>query len=148
MSRWWIAEPRLLGSSNPSTTDLEQLSDEGFTLLVSLLDETEQAPNYDLGVAAELGFERHNIPVRDFQPPTVDQLRTFVRLIDDSDPARAIVHCLGGSGRTGTFAAAYWIAHGMEAKEAVAHVRRVKPTAVETQEQLMVLSEFERRTDP
>jgi hypothetical protein len=142
--RWWIAEPRLLGSSNPTSQEVEGLAGEGFSILVSLLDEAEQAPAYDLATVGALGLERHNIPVRDFQPPTKDQLTQFLRLVDGAHPKRVVVHCLGGSGRTGTFAAAYWIGQGMTAREAVLHVRTAKPTAIETREQLVVLSEFEQ----
>jgi predicted protein tyrosine phosphatase len=144
VARWWIAEPRLLGSSNPTSREVEALAGEGFSLVVSLLDEAEQAPKYDLALVESLSLERHNIPVRDFQPPTSDQLTQFLQLVDGANPKRVVVHCLGGSGRTGTFAAAYWIAQGMTAREAVLHVRKAKPTAIETREQLVVLSEFEQ----
>jgi len=144
VKRWWIAEPRLLGSSNPGSGEIEALAREGFLLVVSLLEEAEQAPNYDLALVESLNLERHNIPVRDFQPPTNDQLTQFVQLLDDVSPKRVVVHCLGGSGRTGTFAAAYWIARGMTARDAVLHVRKAKPTAIETREQLVALSAFER----
>jgi protein-tyrosine phosphatase len=58
---------------------------------------------------------------------------------------RTIVHCQGGSGRTGTFAAAYWIARGRSASEAIAIVRRARPGAVETPEQEAVLEDFAKR---
>jgi protein-tyrosine phosphatase len=144
VKRWWIAEPRLLGSSNPTSDEVQALAREGFSLIVSLLDEAEQAPNYDVALVRSFGLERHNIPVRDFQPPTMDQLAQFLQLLDDANQKRVVVHCLGGSGRTGTFAAAYWMAEGMTASEAVLHVRKAKPAAVETREQLKVLSEFEQ----
>lgn len=145
MKRWWIAEPGVLGTSNPTSQDIESLADEGFSLVVSLLDESEQRPGYERALVDSLGLERVNIPVRDFQPPDVDQLVQFVRSLEEADPKRVVVHCLGGSGRTGTFAAAYWIARGMTAREAVLHIRKAKPTAIETREQLDVLSEFETR---
>lgn len=110
---------------------------------MSLLDEDEQAPNYDLALIESLNVERHSIPVRDFQAPTTDQLSQFVQVVEGANDKRVVVHCLGGSGRTGTFAAAYWIAQGMTAREAVMHVRKAKPTAIETREQLVVLSAFE-----
>ena len=142
--RWWIAEPRLLGCHNPSSAEVQALAHEGFSLVVSLLDEAEQAPNYDLALIESLKLERHNIPVRDFQSPTRDQLMQFVQLVDGANEKRIVLHCLGGSGRTGTFAAAYWIAQGMTAREAVLHVRKAKLTAIETREQLEMLSAFEQ----
>jgi hypothetical protein len=42
---------------------------DGFETLVSFLKEADQ---YDVEHVKALGFERHNIPVRDFHPPTVE----------------------------------------------------------------------------
>src|SRR5262245_3384555 len=136
MDTWWIDEPHLLGSSNPSDTDLETLRRDGFGVLVSLLCEKERAPQYDIECATALVYLRHNIPVRDFRPPTVDQLEQFVKLVDGLPPGtKTIVHCEGGTGRTGTFAAAYWVTKGMTAPRAITHVRKARWHAVETPEQ-------------
>ena len=146
MDTWWIDKPFLKGSGNPANDDLEQLRQKGFAVLVSLLMEGEQPPRYDVGRAADLGFTRHNIPVKDFHAPTLDQLEQFVGLIDTLPPgAKTIVHCEGGIGRTGTFAAAYWVAKGLTASEAIARVRKARPHAVETPEQEAVLREFASR---
>ena len=110
-------------------------------MLVSLLDEREQSPRYDVGHATALGFVRHNIPVRDYEPPTVDQLEQLVTLVAGC-VAKTIVHCQAGRGRTGTFAAAYWIAKGMDAHAAIAHVRKSRSGAVETAQQEAALADF------
>lgn len=146
MDTWWIESPHLIGSRNPTLSDLEDLRREGFGVLVSLLNEQEQPPRYDVARATALGFVRHNIPVRDFHPPTVEQLEQFVVLIADLPPgSKTVVHCEGGTGRTGTFAAAYWIARGLTVADAVAHVRKARPHAVETPEQEDALNEFAAR---
>jgi atypical dual specificity phosphatase len=142
MDTWWIDDPHLLGSRNPALADLEQLRRNGFEVLISLLKEDEQSPRYDVARAAALGFRRHNIPVKDFSPPTVAQLEHFLRLIADARGAKTIVHCEGGSGRTGTFAAAYWIAKGLKVYDAIARVREARCHAVETPEQEAALREF------
>jgi atypical dual specificity phosphatase len=124
MDTWWIDDPRLLGSRNPSDSDLERLRRDGFRVLVSLLYEKERAPRYDIAHAAALGYVRHNISVQDVSPPTLDQLEQFVKLVEGLPPgAKMIVHCEGGTGRTGTFAAAYWITKGMTASEAIMQAR-------------------------
>jgi atypical dual specificity phosphatase len=116
-----------LGSENPTTAVLKQLRYDGFKVLISLLREDEQAPKYDLAVVKEIGFVRHNIPVKDFNPPTVEQLRDFISIVSDLDPqTKVIIHCQAGIGRTGTFAAAYWMTKGMTVDEAVALVRKVR----------------------
>jgi protein-tyrosine phosphatase len=146
MDTWWIDNPQLIGSRNPTLADLEQLRRDGFGVLVSLLQEKKQSPRYDVGRATTLGFERHNIPVKDFCPPTVEQLDQFVGLVAGLPPgAKTVVHCEGGTGRTGTFATAYWIAKGLTVSDAIDHVRKARPHAVETSEQEAALNDFAAR---
>lgn len=45
---WWIDEPLVKGSSNPSDGDLERLRGQGFRFAVSLLEENEQLPLFML----------------------------------------------------------------------------------------------------
>lgn len=136
MDTWWIDAPHILGSENPTSTGLEKLSGEGFTILICLLDEDAQAPRYDATAARTLGFVRHTIPVKDRHAPTINQLNQFMKLLDAlPESAKTIVHCEGGIGRTGTFAAAYWVAKGMSASDAIARVRQARPGALETPEQ-------------
>ena len=143
MDTWWIDNPYLLGSGNPTNADLEQLRGDGFKVLVSLLQEEEQMPAYDVGRAEALGFVRQNIPVEEFCPPTVIQLNQFVDLVDQVPAgAKIVVHCEGGTGRTGTFAAAYWVTKGMTVSGAIAHVRKFRRHAVETPEQEAALEQF------
>jgi protein-tyrosine phosphatase len=142
MDSWRIDNPHLLGSRNPTLADLEQLRRDGFEVLISLLQEDEQSPRYDVTRAAALGFRRHNIPVKDFCPPTVVQLEHFLSLIGDARGAKTIVHCEGGSGRTGTFAAAYWVARGLNVSDAITRVREARRHAVETPEQEAILKDF------
>jgi hypothetical protein len=146
MDTWWIDKPHLLGSRNPASTDLKRLRGDGFGVLISLLCEEEQAPSYDIAYATALGYVRHNIAVKDFCPPTVEQLEQFVKLVDGLSPGtKTIVHCEGGTGRTGTFAAAYWVTKGRTVADALMYVRKVRRHAVEAPEQEEMLTEFASR---
>ncbi len=143
MDSWWINRPRVLGSSNPTNDDLAQLRREGFDVLISLLREEEQATNYDVVDATEMGFTRHSLPVKDFDPPTVEQLMDFIGIMEElAEESKIIIHCQAGIGRTGTFAAAYYIAKGMPLGEAIEFVREARWHAIQTSEQEAVLEEF------
>lgn len=48
MDAWWIDRPWVLGSDNPTTEDLDDLRRKGFEVLISLLQEDKQPPNYDV----------------------------------------------------------------------------------------------------
>jgi len=144
MSTWWIDEPFLLGSGNPSEAELQDLYEKGFRIIISLLDDIKQPPNYDPERVTALGYNRASITIPDFEPPFLDQIDTFMTLLGPmSGNARVLVHCQGGSGRTGTMGAAYWIAKGLSAADAIRKVRQANPHAVETIEQRRILDEFE-----
>ena len=134
MTQWWIDEPKIIGSPNPSDTELERLYQQGFRIIISLLDETQQLPSYDVKKAEHIGFERYSIPVRDFKPPKQGQYQEFLDIMKQAKD-KAIIHCHGGSGRTGTMGAAYWISKGLPAHKAINKVRQANPGAVEEAEQ-------------
>ena len=149
MSRWWIDEPDFVGSSNPATDELKDLFELGFRTIISLLDESEQRPNYDVDEAKTMGFDRVSIPIRDFTTPTPNQLSQFLNSLDKAlENGKVIMHCEGGSGRTGTMGAAYWIKKGLSWKEAIERVRKSRPHAVETKEQEESLEELEKLLRP
>jgi atypical dual specificity phosphatase len=143
MPTWWIDEPGVVGSGNPTDADLGPLRAFGFSVIVCLLDLDEQTPRYDTRRAAEAGWEWHNIPIRDCSAPSTAQLREFVVLLATSLPERkVVVHCQFGSGRTGTMAAAHWISQGLSAADAISRVRQHLPDAIEMPEQEAVLVHF------
>lgn len=100
-----------------------------------------------LGVAA-LGpqlrarrIEWHHLPIVDVKPPDQrfelgwksvgNRLTGYVH-----GGGRVLVHCRGGLGRAGTVAARMLVELDWPANEAVARVRRARPGAIETHEQL------------
>lgn len=136
MSRWWIDEPVFVGSSNPTTNELRDLFQLGFRTIISLLDETEQRPNYEVEEAKAMGFDLVSIPIRDFTPPGQNQFSQFLNSVDKAlEKGKVIMHCQSGSGRTGTMAAAYWISKGLPAHKAINKVKQSNPAAVEEPEQ-------------
>jgi len=143
MSQWWIEEPILLGSRNPTERELEVLYHEGFRTIISLLDEDE-SPYYDPKKMEEMGFNRYSIPIRDFTAPTLADFKKFLDIVSDSlKQGKVLVHCQGGMGRTGTMAAAYWIKKGLSARNAIAKVRKSRLGAIESPEQKEALHRLE-----
>jgi len=144
MSQWWIDYPIILGSCNPTTGQLEKLYQRGFRTIISLLNEKQQLPRYDLKKIAVLGFKRHSIRMTDGTAPTPAKFRQFLEIAKKASvSAKVLVHCQGGSGRTGTMAAAYWIHKGLPAKEAIEKVREENPMAVENPKQEKSLLKLE-----
>jgi len=145
MSQWWIDVPVFLGSSSPTTEELKNHYQLGFRTIISLLDENEQRPYYDLSQALAMGFDWIRIPIKDFTAPTQEQFMQFLEVIDRAlKNGKVVMHCRGGLGRTGTMAAAYWIDKGLSVGEALKKIHASNPAAVENPVQEKSLRELER----
>lgn len=141
----WVVEDRLAGMARPGRTnpldeDLAALAELGIKLLVSLTETSTSAES-----AAAHGLEVLHIPVRDMTAPTMAQLHEFtsraVLSVDGEKPVT--VHCEAGMGRTGTFLAAWFVAQGMGADEAIEKVRQLRPGSIETEEQEQAVRDYE-----
>jgi atypical dual specificity phosphatase len=137
----WM-EPDALAACIYPQTDLElaQLAGLGITLIVNLHDRPHP----------ESAMTRHNIrqlhlAVPDMSAPTQEQLRLGVSTIESAlaDGNKVVVHCAVGLGRTGTLLACLYVKRGMQADEAIAHVRSLRPGSVESEAQVRAVHEFE-----
>jgi len=130
-------------SSMPYPEDIPKLAKE-FDAVVVLTYEYELY--YDLEKLIERGIEVLYTPIEDFTAPSLEELLEIVKWIDKRARGgkKVLIHCLGGSGRSGTVATAYLMyAYRLSLKEALAKVRSLKPSAVETEDQMKVLKELE-----
>jgi protein-tyrosine phosphatase len=119
--------------------DVEFLKQQGIRTVVSLLETAElerwgaKSLSHHLGLH---GITWHQLPVVDFGVPTLAVTAQWCRLIPaltqtlQSGPV--LVHCAHGKGRSGTLVATLFKAWGWTSDEAVAHVRKHRPGAIET----------------
>jgi atypical dual specificity phosphatase len=139
----WLEQDRLVACRYPrDDTALRELAELGVTLLINL-HERPHAPE----ALARHGLTQMHLAVRDFAPPTLEQLERGVAAIEHAiaDGHTVAVHCGAGLGRTGTLLACYLVSGGLDADEALASVRRARPGSVETVEQELAVRSFARR---
>ncbi|MBO8174365.1 MAG: dual specificity protein phosphatase family protein [Thermococcus sp.] len=131
-------------SPMPCSRDISELARE-FQAVVVLTYEYELY--YDLEEWKKHGVEVLYSPIEDFSAPTLNQLIEIVKWIDErvKEGKKVLIHCFGGSGRSGTIAVAYLMySQGLSLKDALMKVRSLKPSAVETWSQMDILRKFEK----
>jgi atypical dual specificity phosphatase len=81
------------------------------------------------------------------EAPTVEQVEQILSAVKKAHERNmgVAVHCAYGRGRTGTVLACYFVDKGMSPREAIRHVRRLRPGSIETTEQEDLIDEYARR---
>src|SRR5262245_6751736 len=139
----WIDKPRLAALARPECAeDLGWLRQQGIEVLVSL---TEDCLRRDW--VNESGLLVVHEPVVDMEAPTQEQLDRCVSAIDRALAKNmgVAVHCTAGLGRTGVVLACHLVTRGMNAQNAMARIRRLRPGSIETEEQAEAVEGFARR---
>ena len=139
----WIDKPLLAAMARPSEPeDLLWLREHGIEVLLSL---TEDRPRRDW--IEDAGLLVFHEPLEDMEPPSQDQLDRCVSAILRANERNmgVAVHCGAGLGRTGVVIAAYFVAKGLSAGNAIARIRRLRPGSIETDEQAAAVELFARR---
>ncbi|KAH0280244.1 hypothetical protein KCU91_g1165, partial [Aureobasidium melanogenum] len=152
----WLTPFRLAVMSTPRCReDIEALIALGITLVVTLTEEEPLPTKWFENTPCRNLF----LPVRNYQAPTNEQVDTFIQSMDDLPIEEAVlVHCGGGKGRAGTFAACYLIARGFEVTsskswtgeeylcmypaEAMKLLRHMRPGSIETTEQETFVKDY------
>jgi len=138
----WIVPERLLACRYPFDREaLVRLSALGVHGLVNL---TEM--QHDRALLAELKMTETHLPVADLTPPSPDDIRAALGVIESAHEAGrpVAVHCAAGLGRTGTVMAAWLVTQGLDADAAIARIRELRPGSIETDEQEEAVRDFAR----
>jgi len=139
----WIDKPLLAAMARPSAPeDLAWLRKHGIGVMLSL---TEEKPRRDWVEEANLLV--YHEPLEDMEPPSQEQLDRCVSAILRANEGKmgVAVHCGAGLGRTGVVIAAYFVARGLSAANAIARIRRLRPGSIETDDQAAAVELFARR---
>lgn len=139
----WIDKPLLAAMARPAgPDDLAWLRRHGIEVLLSLTEERLRRDWID-----DAGLLAYHEPLEDMEPPTQEQLEHCVSAIVRANERKmgVAVHCGAGLGRTGVVLAAYFVARGLSADNAISRVRRLRPGSIETDEQAATIELFARR---
>ena len=143
----WIEPGSLAAGSIPFSADhLRALHHLGIRAILSLTPRPlsvfrEITP----ALLAGLDVRCFHVPIPDRQPPSFEQARHILRLLNQVTLQRRplFVHGQAGVGRTGTILCLYFLMRGqsLEQAQAILKARRVQCTLV-SDEQLQFLKEF------
>ena len=139
----WIEKPLLAALARPSEPEeFQWLREQGIEILLSL---TEDRPRRDW--IENAGLLVYHEPLEDMEAPTQEQIDRCVSAILRGHERKmgVAVHCGAGLGRTGVILAAYFVARGQSAGNAIARIRRLRPGSIETDEQAASIELYARR---
>ena len=140
MNFGWVLENELGGSQGPaSLQDLFFLYQQGVRAVIRMEERTIPA---DTGGYVDI-VDMYE-PVRDFTPPSQEQIQRMIDFINvQTGAGRPVaVSCYAGIGRTGTVLGCYLVSRGAQPSDAIDEVRRLRPGSIQTPEQEAAVYEY------
>ncbi|MBI1354021.1 MAG: hypothetical protein GC160_06725 [Acidobacteria bacterium] len=125
---YWPVPGVLAAGRWPRAQDLDWLEAIGVSTIINLTERPYEDER----------FEVIHMPVPEFMAPELEQVEQLCRLIAAADQTGAVyyVHCHAGCGRTGAMAACVLVHRdGLSARQAIDHVRGLRPCSIESDEQ-------------
>ncbi|MBA84633.1 protein-tyrosine phosphatase family protein [Thalassobius sp. S69A] len=131
------------GGSGEYAADLEHLREWQPAMLISLTSMVEMVAAGAASLGQDMldsGTRWVHLPIADFGTPDAGFEDAWPQVSQLARQAlhgggRVLVHCRGGCGRSGMVALRLMIESGEKPAAALAHLRRVRPCAVETEAQ-------------
>jgi len=140
----WIEEGVLAGSAIPWLPQhFQYYVEHNIHTLVTL---TEFKPPMH-NAPDDIHLDNIFMPVIEFEPPSIEQVKDFIGIVNKAKEKReaVCVHCHWGRGRTGVMLAAYLVYMNSRStdqadkrlypRKAIAKVRTMRPHSIETPEQ-------------
>lgn len=139
----WVIENRFAASGRlMNRNQLEWAVKHGIKSVVTI----REFPLEPKWFMDQKGIEYRHVKVEDYGAPPVKELDKVVDYIDSEimSGRPVIVHCNGGSGRTGTILAAYLMKkEHLTAEQAALEVKKIRGRTIRHAKQLAALKEYE-----
>lgn len=133
----WIENNVIAGMAFPNYAAIQALKAKSINRVVTLTDEASLPASWFDG-----SIQNIRIPIQDFGAPTINQVN---QALSEIASKRAVVHCAGGLGRTGTLLACWLVKNkSMTAVKAIKRIINLRPGSIETKGQVDLVKQFEK----
>ncbi len=101
-------DERFYRGARPDDKDYKGLAALGIKTVIDLTDNSRE---YEQPAVEAAGLRYVNIPMVDKSYPSMEQVKAFLKVVDDPSTGKFYVHCAGGRHRTGVMGAVYRFNH-------------------------------------